>query len=50
MCDRTAPLRVWIPPDLDCEGRGNWETMRLDACVASIAQALRAGGIDMRIS
>lgn len=48
MCKSSVPLRVWISPDLDCEGRGKWETMRIDGCIAPLVAALQAGGIDMR--
>jgi len=48
MCDRKTPVRVRIQPDLDVAGRGKWETVLIDACIAPIVRALQAAHIDMR--
>lgn len=50
MCEwgNTVPVRVWIPPDLDCAGRGKWKDAQIDSCIAPIVQALQESGINMR--
>lgn len=41
-------VNVWVPPDLDCAGRGKWKLTKIDACIAPIVMALQKAGIDMR--
>ena len=41
-------VKVWIPPDLDCAGRGKWKYAAIDSCIAPIVNALQRTGINMR--
>lgn len=44
--------KVWvkIPKDLSHQGRAHMALKPIDACIASIVEALQKGGIDMRSS
>ena len=43
-------VKVWIPADLDCAGKGKWKFVKIDACIVAIVKALQQGGINMRSS
>jgi hypothetical protein len=49
MCEHGTEVMVGvkIPADLSCDGKEQWKSVGIDACIAHIVKALQEGGIDM---
>lgn len=48
MCDATEPVRVKVSADLNCSGKEEWKSVKIDSCIADIVKSLQEAGIDMR--
>lgn len=44
----TTPVWVKIPADLSSTGAEKWRECKIDACIATLVEALQAAGVDMR--